>query len=81
MIYPVQNFDMVLKPMLSSQSQWGLYSLSKTNNDLMLIFDVEILTRRERLKSGLYLRLKKRKTFFWRKNLKFLNFFLSKNVA
>ena len=30
------------------------------------------LTRRERLKSALYLRLKKRKTFFWKKNLKFL---------
>ena len=29
------------------------------------------LTRRERLKSALYLRLKKRKTFFLEKNLKF----------
>ena len=38
-------------------------------------------TRRERLKSALYLRLKKRRTFFLRKNLKFLNFFLSENVA
>ena len=31
----------------------------------------EQLTRRERLKSALYLRLKKRKTFFLEKNLKF----------
>ena len=36
-------------------------------------------TRRERLKSALFLRLKKRKTFFLEKNLKFLNIFLSKN--
>ena len=35
------------------------------------------ITRRERLKSGLYLRLKKRKTFF-EKNLKFLIFFFRK---
>ena len=28
------------------------------------------LTRRERLKSALYLRLKKRKTFFWKKNFR-----------
>ena len=36
-------------------------------------------TRRERLKSALYLRLKKRKTFFLEKNLKFSkNFFFGK---
>ena len=36
-------------------------------------------TRRERLKSAPYLRLKKRKTVFWKKNLKILKkFFLSK---
>ena len=36
-------------------------------------------TRRERLKSALYLRLKKRKTFFLEKNLKFSkNFFFRK---
>ena len=36
-------------------------------------------TRRERLKSALYLRLKKRKRlFFWKKNLKFLIFFFQK---
>ena len=34
------------------------------------------LTRRERLKSALYLRLKKRKTFFLEKNLKFSKIFL-----
>ena len=39
------------------------------------------ITRREHLKLALYLRLKNRKTFFRRKNLKFLNFFLSENVA
>ena len=39
-------------------------------------------TRRERLKSALYLTLKKRKTFFFGKKLEiFENFFLSKNVA
>ena len=39
-------------------------------------------TRRERLKSALYLRLKKRETFFLEKNLKFLRKkFLSENVA
>ena len=32
-------------------------------------------TRRECLKSALYLRLKMRKTFFWKKNLNFLNLF------
>ena len=32
-------------------------------------------TRRERLKSAPYLRLEKRKTFFWEKNLEFLNIF------
>ena len=35
------------------------------------------LTRRERLKSALYLRLKKRKTFFLEKNLKFSKIFFS----
>ena len=38
-------------------------------------------TRRERLKSALYLRLKKRKTFFRKENWKFLKLFLSENVA
>ena len=38
-------------------------------------------TRRGRLKSALYLSLKKRKTFFWKKNLKFLKNFLSENVS
>ena len=38
-------------------------------------------TRRERLKSALYLRLKKRKTFFWKKLEIFENFSLSENVA
>ena len=43
---------------------------------------VLIITRRERLKSALYLRLKKRKTFFFGKKLEiFEKFFLSKNVA
>ena len=37
-------------------------------------------TRRERLKSALYLRLKKRKTFFFGKKLEIFDFF-SKNVA
>ena len=35
-------------------------------------------TRRERLKSALYLRLKKRKRLFLKKNLKFLVFFFQK---
>ena len=39
-------------------------------------------TRRERLKSALYLTLKKRKTFFLEKKLEFFeNIFLLKNVA
>ena len=42
----------------------------------------KVRTRRERLKSALYLRLKKRKTFFLEKNLKFSKKkFLSENVA
>ena len=36
-------------------------------------------TRRERLKSALYLKLKKRETFFWKKT--FENFSPSENVA
>ena len=40
-----------------------------------------ILTRRERLKSALYLRLKKRKTFFWKKNLKFLKIFFFRKMS
>ena len=35
-------------------------------------------TRRERLKSALYLRLKKRNRLFFKKNLKFLIFFFQK---
>ena len=38
-------------------------------------------TRRERLKSALYLSLKKRKTFFWKKLEIFEKIFLSENVA
>ena len=39
-------------------------------------------TRRERLKSALYLRLKKRKTLFWKKPFfEILEFFLSENNA
>ena len=38
------------------------------NNILQSHFrDISNLTRRERLKSALYLSLKKRKTFFWKK--------------
>ena len=41
----------------------------------------EVETRRERLKSALYLKLKKRKRLFFKKNLKYLISFLSENVA
>ena len=39
---------------------------------------LEVATRRERLKSTLYLRLKKRKTFFLKKAEIFENFFFRK---
>ena len=43
---------------------------------------METITRRERLKSALYLRLKKRKTFFFGKKLEiFEKKILSENVA
>ena len=35
----------------------------------------DIRTRRERLKSALYLSLKKRKTFFWKKKLEIFEIF------
>ena len=38
-------------------------------------------TRRERLKSALYLKLKKRKTFFLEKNLKFLKIFFFRKMS
>ena len=46
------------------------------------LYAVKSVTRREHLKSALYLRLKKRKTFFLEKILEiFEKFFLSENVA
>ena len=39
---------------------------------------LQAITRRERLESALYLRLKKRKRLFLKKNLKFLIFFFQK---
>ena len=51
---------------------------------IWFLFDLvsEVITRRERLKSALNLRLKKRKTFFLEKNLKFSKKkILSENVA
>ena len=43
--------------------------------------DCSLKKTRERLKSAPYLRLKKRKTFFWKKTCNFWKNFLSKKVA
>ena len=47
----------------------------------ILVEPRSLLTRRERLKSALYLRLKKRKRLFFGKKLEIFDFFLSENVA
>ena len=56
--------------------------LSEVDGDRRDLAEFEKKTRRERLKSAPYLRLKKRKTLFFGNKLKFLKkFFLSKEVA
>ena len=53
----------------------GLLTMTTVDSQKTYLF--KKLTRRERLKSALYLRLKKRKTFFFGKNLEIFekNFF------
>ena len=48
-------------------SRWDKMVQGRTHTTLIDVNVQEYQTRRERLKSALYLRLKKRKTFFWKK--------------
>ena len=48
-------------------SRWDKMVQGRTHTTFIDVNVQEYQTRRERLKSALYLRLKKRKTFFWKK--------------
>ena len=55
--------------------QFGAIVFCRTFVELFWSVQVVLKTRRERLKLALYLRFKKRKRLFSKKNLKFLIFF------
>ena len=57
------------------------YMTTITHKHITGSIDHNNWTRRERLKSALYLRLKKRKKIFWEKLKLIEKFFLSENVA
>ena len=59
----------------------GNHLILKIDREFLQVSKMSYKTRRERLKSALYPRLKMRKKLFFKKKLEIFDFFLSENVA